>query len=419
MKTIKKNLLLMLLVVFFLSGARASASIVPTLSLSAVDNTTSKITVYGDPNSLIELHFGGATLNVGSTDQNGNFTTTFGSDTHNLSGCNQTAYVIVNNQQSLLIPWSANGNSACSSNTSVSNYPIFSQNNLTLNVGQSISISLSGSGGYSIANNSNGNVVAATINNSSVNIYANAFGGATLNVCESDGQCANLLIVVVNGGAVNQTSNTTIPSISFSSFSFSSTNVSGSFLSPGSIITLNFSANNPKEVNTAWASFAGKRVGLSGTSPYSTSYTITGNEGSSIPVVLTLNDFNSRAIQMNLTLDQNNISQSSVANTVVNTAVNTNVVSPAINTVAEVANTNTKANTAVKKYVFSSAIKNGSKGKEVTELQTRLKELGFYSGPINGSFGVLTETALKKFQKSKKLTQTGALGPGTRNALNK
>ena len=211
MKTIKKNLLSVFFAALFLFGAfvsRADASIVPTLSLSSVDNTTSRVTVYGDPNSLVELHYGtsaSTVINIGSTDQNGNFSTSFGSNTHNLSACNQTAYVVVNNQQSLMISWSAGGNGSCSSNSSSSGYPIFSQNNLTLNVGQSISVGLSGNGGYSIASNSNSNVVAATINGNNISIYGNAFGGATLNVCESDGQCANLLIVVVNSGAVNQT----------------------------------------------------------------------------------------------------------------------------------------------------------------------------------------------------------------------
>ena len=411
MKTIKRNLLAVLFVILLLSGARADASVVPTLSLSPVDNTSSKVTVYGDPNSLIELHFGGATLNVGSTDQNGNFSTVFGSNTHNLAACNQTAYVIVNNQQSLMISWSASGNSGCSSNTSSSGYPIFSQNNLTLNVGQSIAVGLSGNGGYSIASNSNSNIVAATMNGNNINIYANAFGGATLNVCESDGQCSNLLIVVVNTGAVAQTNTSANPVVSFSSFSLSSNNVNGNFLSPGSIVTLNFSANQPNQVNTAWASFAGKRVGLSGSSPYSSSYTITGNEGSSIPIVLALNDFNGRTAQMSLSLDQSNISQVYTAPAV--STVNNTVSNPVVKTAAET------VNTATKKYVFSASVKSGSTGKEVTELQTRLKEIGLYSGPINGKFGPLTETSLKKFQKSKKLTQTGALGPATRTALNK
>ena len=417
MKTIKNNLLLVLFGILFLLASKANASVIPTLSLSPVDNTMSKITVYGDPNSLVDLHFGVSSAYVGSTDQNGNFTTTFGSNTHNLAGCNQTAYVIVSNQQSLMIPWSASGNSTCSTNTTANGYPIFSQNNITLNVGQSLSIGLNGNGGYSIASNSNSSILAATINGNNVNIYANAFGGATLNVCESDGQCANLVIVVVNTGAVNQTNTNNNPAISFSSFTLSSSNVNGNFLSPGSTISLSFSANQPNQVNTAWASFAGKRIGVSGSSPYTSSYIVTGNEGSTIPVVLALNDFNGRTAQMSLILDQNNISQVStpVPTPAVVSTPNTVVANPVVNTSVESSNTTVSAT----KYKFSTSIKSGSTGKEVTELQTTLKKLDFYTGPINGKFGPLTETAVKKFQKAKKLTQTGALGPATRNALNK
>lgn len=414
MKIIKNNLLFALLGIMFLLASRAEASIIPTLSLSPVDNTMSKVTVYGDPNSLIELHFGSATLNIGSTDQNGNFSTTFGSNTHNLAACDQTAYVIVNHQQSLMIPWSANGNSSCSSNASTTGYPIFSQNNVALNVGQSLSIGLNGNGEYSIASNSNSSVVAATINGNNVNIYANAFGGATIRVCESDGQCANLLIVVVNTGAVVQTNTTTNPAVSFASFSLSSNNISGNFLSPGSTISLSFNASQPNQVNTAWASFAGKRVGVSVGSPYTATYVVTGNEGLSIPVVLALNDFNGRTAQMNFSLYQNTVQTSQSAPATPSTPVAVSapdnvVTNPIVKTV----------DAAATKYVFSASIKKGSKGKSVTELQTRLKTLGFYTGPVNGSFGSLTETAVKNFQKSKKLTQTGSLGPATRNALNK
>jgi hypothetical protein len=415
MKTIKNNLLLVLFGILFMFASQASASVVPTLSLSPVDNTMSKITVYGDPNSLVDLHFGGSSAYVGSTDQSGYFSTTFGSNTHNLAACNQTAYVIINNQQSLMIPWSASGNSTCSTNTVTNGYPIFSQNNVTLNVGQSLSIGLSGNGGYNIASNSNSSIVAATINGNNVNIYANAFGGATLNVCESDGQCSNLVIVVVNTGAVTQTNTANNPLVSFSSFTLSSSNVNGNFLSPGSTISLSFSANQPNQVNTAWASFAGKRVGLSGNSPYTSSYIVTGNEGSTIPVVLVLNDFNGRAAQMSMTLNQNNISQvSTPAPTVVTTANNA-----VANNVANTSSESSNSSASAAKYKFSTSIKSGSAGKDVTELQTTLKKLNFYNGPINGKFGPLTETAVKKFQKAKKLTQTGALGPATRNALNK
>lgn len=69
-------------------------------------------------------------------------------------------------------------------------------------------------------------------------------------------------------------------------------------------------------------------------------------------------------------------------------------------------------------YQFTNPLKVGSKGTDVTELQKRLTAEGVYSGPINGSFGPLTEAAVKKYQTSYGLTPLGSVGPGTRAALN-
>ena len=41
----------------------------------------------------------------------------------------------------------------------------------------------------------------------------------------------------------------------------------------------------------------------------------------------------------------------------------------------------------------------GSSGSDVTKLQQRLKDLGYFNGSVNGSFGSDTETALRAFQE--------------------
>ena len=62
-------------------------------------------------------------------------------------------------------------------------------------------------------------------------------------------------------------------------------------------------------------------------------------------------------------------------------------------------------------------LKQGSKGPKVIELQTKLKELGFDPGAIDGAFGPGTKTALIAFQKSKGLKSDGVAGPFTLAAL--
>lgn len=58
----------------------------------------------------------------------------------------------------------------------------------------------------------------------------------------------------------------------------------------------------------------------------------------------------------------------------------------------------------------------GSKGDDVKYLQVILNFYG-YDIKVDGMFGSKTEVAVKKFQKSRKLTPDGIVGPKTWNAL--
>ncbi len=53
---------------------------------------------------------------------------------------------------------------------------------------------------------------------------------------------------------------------------------------------------------------------------------------------------------------------------------------------------------------------NGSSGEEVEKIQTRLQELGFYNGPIDGEFGDATEQAYRAFQEAAGVTVDGIAG---------
>lgn len=59
----------------------------------------------------------------------------------------------------------------------------------------------------------------------------------------------------------------------------------------------------------------------------------------------------------------------------------------------------------------------GSQGDEVARLQSRLTELGFPPGRIDGDFGPGTEAALVAFQASRGLLADGVAGPRTLAAL--
>lgn len=68
--------------------------------------------------------------------------------------------------------------------------------------------------------------------------------------------------------------------------------------------------------------------------------------------------------------------------------------------------------------VSSNALsKQGSRGDEVTAIQTKLRESGYYNGKIDAIFGSGTKNALISFQKDNGLTADGIAGSKTLQAL--
>jgi peptidoglycan hydrolase-like protein with peptidoglycan-binding domain len=62
-------------------------------------------------------------------------------------------------------------------------------------------------------------------------------------------------------------------------------------------------------------------------------------------------------------------------------------------------------------------LQRGTSGQSVTNLQNRLRALGFYRGPITGYYGDLTESAVRRFQASRGIQVNGIAGPQTQGAL--
>ena len=61
-------------------------------------------------------------------------------------------------------------------------------------------------------------------------------------------------------------------------------------------------------------------------------------------------------------------------------------------------------------YLQSSALMHGD---DVASLQSRLTEMGFHCGRVDGIYGVRTEGAIKEFQKSVGAKVDGRCGPET------
>ena len=63
------------------------------------------------------------------------------------------------------------------------------------------------------------------------------------------------------------------------------------------------------------------------------------------------------------------------------------------------------------------ALHNGSQGEKVWQLQERLKELGYYTGEVDGQFGPGTREAVVMFQKKNGLDADGLAGEETQRVL--
>ena len=61
--------------------------------------------------------------------------------------------------------------------------------------------------------------------------------------------------------------------------------------------------------------------------------------------------------------------------------------------------------------------KYGSRGTEVRTIQEKLKRWGYYTGSVDGIYGSLTVSAVKKFQQKNGLTVDGIAGPKTLTAM--
>ncbi|MFA6050700.1 MAG: peptidoglycan-binding domain-containing protein [Candidatus Paceibacterota bacterium] len=288
-----KSFLLLCLLASFSFADIANAATAATLTLSNIGETSSQVTAFGDPNSKVELHYGryaSKVTTLGSTDDSGYLRITLSTSSYDIA-CDNTAYVFVNGQRSLTIPWAAPNDTACSADTTSGSFS-FSEKDIVMTVGQTKTITINGTPSFSIKE-SPSPIMSATISGSTLTLYARAFGGSTVTVCDSKNKCAALYVVALHS----------IPTVE-------------------------------------------KQVLYCPVTPTTSTPSPSG------------------------------------------------------------------------KHFFTLFLTVDSEGKEVTELQKRLTDLGFYTGPITGYFGSQTKAAVLKFQKAKGVDQAGYVGPATRAKLN-
>lgn len=333
----------------------------PTLSLVTSTGDSVQISVTGDANSNVMFYYnvgsaaGIRVTTLGITNSSGQFSTSISSSAYGVNSGN-SVYVIVNGQQSTMQTWpytvtgtpvlsqsnltiglgqsisvysqgsSANVYVGTNSSPSIANVVAsggqqitvvgnqlgsttaticyvgtssncaslnitvqngstlsFNQNNLSLTVGQGITVVVSGgNGSYSITGNSNPSAVSAVVSGSNISVSALALGSTNINVCDGSGNCSVLYVTVQS-------------SSSSGSLTFSSTNPS---LSIGQQISISISGGSSYYVtgntntNIASQSLSGNVLTVSGLSLGATTITVCSTSNGCGSIYVTVNTSN-------------------------------------------------------------------------------------------------------------------------------
>jgi hypothetical protein len=223
-----------------------------------------------------------------------------------------------------------------------------------------------------------------------VTVYGSTVGGTNVTVCQFGGTCGNIY-VYIPPTATNIQAVTTTRNINPGLSAFYIASNGANFLSPNSVLTIKFNTNADITSNVLRVGTQSLQVNGTTSGPYSATYTVTGSETSPLPVTIDFWAADGTVGHTSFTISDNGI------------PMQTTSASPGTVTNAR----------------FTKALGSGSTGSEVTALQTVLKRLGYFSGPVTGMYGPLTVASVKKYQAAHGLDQLGSVGPGTRTALNK
>jgi hypothetical protein len=252
------------------------------------------------------------------------------------------------------------GSSGSTSTSSANQNVSFSVTNPSVAVGQTVDVTLSGGATtYVVLANENNNIAQATTNGGSVlAITGESAGTDSLTICATAGGCTPLSVTVTGTAATTTAQTTTTPTTTTTVTAQPTTTVSASVVANAALLS---------EIQTLQTA-----------------------------VSATLTQIESIQSQLSQLEAQVNAGSGS-----------------GINTTASPANT-----TAATSSEFTELLTLGSQDAQVTALQQRLTQLGFYSGPVTSYFGSLTESAVMKYQTAHNLTATGSVGPTTRADLN-
>jgi len=460
----KKNLF-SLLIVFLLPFSFSYAA--PSLNVTGTSNGVSAMvtTTGGIGNTPVVLYYtsSGGTMQssvIGTTDTNGYFSGLVNTD-NLLISATQPVYIMINGEQSTSLTWPYN-------RTNSSGNLTFSQTSASISIGQDLIITTyGGQGPYYVSDNSNPSSVSSIVRGDMLSVRGISGGVSVLSVCTYAGKCGTVN-VTVNGGQGTSNNNqgtNSSPILSQSSISVmqgqsTAVTISGgatpytisigdpgiSTVLTGSALTVNgnmvgsnnvtiCSTNN--NVNTAGCStlnvvvtapsgipnptnppsaIGGSSLSFALTLPYAQTFRIMvyGGNGSYY-----LQSQPSSPVTASITGNALNVYGSNAGSgsvVVCSTGLNGSDCIPITFTFVQPTGQSNMGTGGG--YLFSTDLEVGMSGQDVSALQGRLKDEGYYTYTITGYYGPITETAVMAYQKAKNISDIGRTGPLTRSSLN-
>ena len=282
----------------------------------------------------------------------------------------------------------------------------FSQNSVTLTTGQSSAINIYGGSGYYVSSNTNSSVATPSVSGSVVTIYGAANGSTNISICSSASGCGTIF-VTVNASGAGQT------------VSFGSTNPTVSVGQTYSVPVYggtSYYISSNSNSNVAQASLNGSTLNLYGVSAGSSSVLVCSSSGSCNTLYVNVTGTTTGGTTSNTTLlAEITAMQTQLAQILVSIQT---MATKLTQLAASAGGSTSGGGTTQIKYKFTLFLAVGSNGNEVTELQKRLIQEGYFSGTATGYFGTATEAAVKKYQSAHGITAAGYVGPSTRVVLN-
>ena len=318
----------------------------------------------------------------------------------------------------------------------------FGQNNISLAAGVSQTVTISGGNGtYQVSNISNPSAVSAGMSGSGIIVFASAAGTGAIKVCDTSNVCGTLNVTVTPAAAsqavVFSVTNPTLAVGQNLNIAITGGAVSYIVLANSNpdIVQANMTTNATLSLTGVTAGTDSLTVcatGGGGCNPLpvtvtgpattatvvpATATTVTATPAVAAPVVQPSTAVANTALLAEIQTMQTAVTQ--VLAQIQSIQSQLNQLEAQVNAGSGITTNTTVLSSAPSGTSnFTELLTLGSQDAQVTALQQQLTALGFYSGPITGYYGSLTEAAVVKYQTAHGIAGTGSLGPGMRTALN-